>query len=210
MRVHVIDFEGSLKCGVVEYGVVTLDGAHIVETLTGLCRPDAPMHPKDVLVHGLRDDMLRDQPSFEEFRDLFYQLRHDGTFAAHHAPVENAFLGRYWHTVPIRHALQHPCPSRGSWGPWIDSRVVYQRHYSLGEYSLQSLIRGFQLEHALESLGSEYCPSQRCKPHCALYDALASALLLQTTIERLGIGFDEWMRASQPLTVGDAAQSELL
>jgi DNA polymerase-3 subunit epsilon len=36
------------------------------------------------------------------------------------------------------------------------------------------------LQGQLDSLAERHCPSQRRKYHCALYDALASALILRT------------------------------
>lgn len=209
MRVFVIDFEGSLKCGVVEYGVVTLEHGEIVTTESGLCRPDEAQVPRDVLLHGLRDDVLKDQPSFSTLREQFVRYRRDGLLAAHHASVENAFLCRYWHTVPSGIEATHAYPSLGSWGPWVDSRILYHRLYGLADNGLMSLVREFELGPELETQALRHCPAQRRKPHCALYDALASALLLLRTHQREGLGLDEWVRYSQPSRDSDTAQSEL-
>ena len=210
MRVYVIDFEGSLKYGIVEYGVVLLEGGSIVRTQTGLCRPEQAIHPRDIQIHGLKEDRLKDEPDFSQYRDQFYGYRFDGVLAAHHAPVENGLLNRYWHTVPSRAVLGHTNPSRGSWAPWIDSRLVYQRYYDLESYSLMALIDQFQLQNPLQELVGKYCPPERSKPHCALYDALASALLLLKTAEHLGLGPEEWLRASQSGFDNDSAQTDLL
>jgi DNA polymerase III epsilon subunit-like protein len=40
------------------------------------------------------------------------------------------------------------------------------------------LVDRFGLRQELQSVGDKHCPPDRCKPHCALFDALASALLL--------------------------------
>ena len=209
MRIFVVDFEGSLKYGVIEYGVVVLENGSIVETFTGLCKPEAAIHPKDIQVHGLRDDMLRDKPGFDTFGEQFQGFRCEGLLAAHHASVENAFLNKYWHTLPSRSVVGHPFPCRGNWGPWIDSRLVYRSFYQLDDYSLTGLIRTFQLTEELEKLADAYCPSDRKKSHCALYDALASALLLIVAGESLNISEETWLRVSQPSAREDFAQGDL-
>jgi hypothetical protein len=40
------------------------------------------------------------------------------------------------------------------------------------------LIRVFRLEEDLKALANEHCPEGRRRHHCALHDALASAVLL--------------------------------
>ena len=57
----------------------------------------------------------------------------------------------------------------------------------LDSYQLNTLIGLFGLEESLNQLAQEYCPKERIRYHCALYDALASALLLQRlfTLEEL-------------------------
>ena len=67
-----------------------------------------------------------------------------------------------------------------SWGPWLDTLSIYRRLYpDLDNYQLNTLISLFKLEESLNQLAQEYCPKERIRYHCALYDALACALLLQ-------------------------------
>lgn len=207
--VYVVDFEGSLKTGVVEFGVVCLEQGSMISTETGMCRPERTQDPRDVLLHGLRDEMLRKQPAFEAYREQFHDYRRRGVLAAHHAVVENGFLAKYWHTVPAGGADGHAYPSLGSWGPWIDSRLVCQRCYrGLPNYGLMSLIRQFSLQAPLDDLAATHCPPDRRKPHCALYDALASALLLLRVQQHAGLGLRDWVRLSQSGGEPDCAQQE--
>ena len=37
--IHVIDFEGGLQCGIVEYGIVTIKGSSIESVATRFCHP---------------------------------------------------------------------------------------------------------------------------------------------------------------------------
>ena len=66
------------------------------------------------------------------------------------------------------------------WGPWLDTHALFRQYYpqGLADYKLSTLVQAFQLESRLAELAKEHCPSQRRKAHCALYDAIASALLL--------------------------------
>jgi len=210
MNVTVIDFEGSLKYGVVEFGAVLLENGVIQSVHTALCRPEAPISPKDVLVHGLKESMLSNEPGFGQFQDLFYDFRFRGLMAAHHAPVENALLSRYWNTVPVKAVEGHLLPSRGSWGPWLDSRIIFQHFYKLGDYSLMALINTFQLSERLNDLAEIYCPEHRRKPHCALFDAFASTLLLVFTLENLGSSIEEWIRICNSRPGENGSQMNLI
>ena len=212
MRIHVIDFEGNLQCGIIEYGIVTINAGEIEHTGTSLCRADTPLQPRDILVHGLRNEMLETFPFFISHQELFYGLRGSGVMAAHHAPVENMLLNRYWTVVPVGSKSSELPGSGGSWGPWIDSRLVAQRCYPADDYSLGALVKTFDLGSRLETLANAYCPGDRRKPHCALYDALASALLLIHLQYVYGLDDHTLIRLSQSRAEsvrGDYAQDEL-
>jgi DNA polymerase III epsilon subunit-like protein len=70
--IHVIDFEGCARTGIIEFGVVTLRELEIVETRSELCKPDAPVTPQETLVHGLKSDMLDRYAGFAEYQDYFF------------------------------------------------------------------------------------------------------------------------------------------
>ena len=212
MRIHVIDFEGNLQCGIIEYGIVTLNAGEIEHTSTSLCRADTPIQARDILVHGLRNEMLEAYSPFMEHQALFYGLRGSGVLAAHHAPVENMLLNRYWTVVPVGKTSSELPSSDGSWGPWIDSRLVAQHCYRAEDYSLGNLVKTFALGARLETLAADCCPENRCKPHCALYDALASALVLVHLQKAYTLDERALIRLSQTRSAsarGDFAQEEL-
>lgn len=182
--IHVIDFEGSPRYGVVEFGVVTLLGGKIVQTHTALCAPATEMTAKEIALHGIRQKDAQGQPAFSAHQSLFFDLRRSGPFAAHHASVENGFLKRAWAYPPFSEDFSSgkgglPRRKVADWGPWLDTRALYAAIYpGLVSYSLGDLVRTFALEQQLIELGEFHCPFTRRKAHCALYDALASALLL--------------------------------
>jgi DNA polymerase III epsilon subunit-like protein len=212
MLIHVIDFEGNLQCGIIEYGIATLKEGKIENTQTGLCRPEEPIRAKDILLHGLRDEMLENHAPFSDYQDLFYGLRRGGVFAAHHAPVENSLLNRYWNVVPTQSESSRVPASGGSWGPWIDSRLVAQHCFQADDYSLGALVKLFELESTLKAYAASLCPEDRRNPHCALYDAIASALLLLTMQQTFDLDIRGLIRSSQTrsdISRGDFAQEEL-
>ncbi len=180
MLIHVVDFEGSSRCGVIEFGVVTLDRDQIIDTRTSLCRANAPILPKESLLHGIRNESLENRESFDTCEGLFFAMRKNGVFAAHHAPVEDGFLSRYWTVAPSTH-VELPSNLRrpGSWGPWIDTcKLAKEVWKGLESYSLTELVKYFDFEPRLKEFSSKYCPEDRRFAHCALYDALASAMLI--------------------------------
>jgi len=179
MDFHMIDFEGNLKSGVVEWGVVSCVNGRIAETRTGLCRPRAPISPRDAMIHGLRDSMLSDAPWFEDHEAAFRRLRNSGLFAAHHASVERNLLMDYWPVGAINVAESSGAMVQSDWGPWIDSRRVARKAFrGLGDYSLENLTGKLGLRTVVDQWAVQVCPDDRNRPHCALYDAIAAACVV--------------------------------
>ncbi len=168
--VFALDFEGCERTGIVEYGVACLRGDRVVLAETGLCRPKSDLLPVDTATHGLRTPQLNEKASFETLWERFAHWRAEGCFLAHHAAVEDRLLRHYW-----------PCARGGlSWGPWLDTRALYANVFdALESHKLSDLITRFELEDALDRLAKQWCPPARQRFHCALFDALASAVLLQ-------------------------------
>ncbi|MGA2051967.1 MAG: 3'-5' exonuclease [Opitutales bacterium] len=180
---HVLDFEGGRRSGILEYGAVTLTGGVVTSTHTRLCAPTGPVEPAEIAVHGIRDLETQNLAPFAADHALFTALRLSGPLAAHHAPVERALLRRTWPVPTAAPDFSAPEPAAAQrvadWGPWIDTRRLYERlHPGQPNYQLMELIRAFALENELQALAATHCPAQRRHPHCALFDALAAALLL--------------------------------
>jgi len=186
--IHIIDFEGSIASGILEYGIVTLRGGAIVTTQTRLCRAVGRVRDEDAALHGLTAGLVaRCEPfaSAEEFA-RFARLRETGPLGAHFAHAENSLLKSAW-----PYPRQSPDFARGAsgaraaaativdWGPWIDTGRLYAEIFPrLETCQLESLVRAFGLQAELDSLAATQCPEARRRYHAALYDALASALLL--------------------------------
>lgn len=169
--IHVIDFEGCPKTGIVEYGVATVYDSRISSTSTRLCRPSEPISPIETATHGIHNHDTANAKPFSAEWDRWIQWRRSGFFAAHHASVERRLLEMVW-----------PFPSSSvsqQWGPWIDTRAIFSKVAPhLPSRKLGDLVQSFKLQSRLDEIGQQVCPKRRCRYHCALYDAIASALLL--------------------------------
>jgi DNA polymerase III epsilon subunit-like protein len=174
-----VDFEGSRGSGVLEYGVVALLRGEIVETKTRLCRATGSVRREDTAVHGLDGERLSTQRVFADEWEFFAGLRDRGPLAAHYAGVENALLKSVWPYPRSSPDFARPGERVVDWGPWIDTaRLFGQLFPSLGSGRLESLVAACNLQERLDEIATRLCAGDRCRYHCALYDALAGALLL--------------------------------
>lgn len=177
--IHVLDFEGNRDCGIVEYGVATLEGGVVTAAHTRICRARSEIRVEDVRIHGITFKDTQAREPFEDERALFFSLRKAGLLAAHSAGVERGLLKAVWPFPSYSPDFIRPGSEVADWGPWVDTCVLYQNLYpDLPEHKLGSLVEAFGLGDELAELAETHCPGGRRKAHCALYDALAAALLL--------------------------------
>jgi DNA polymerase III epsilon subunit-like protein len=177
--IHVIDFEGSVASGILEFGVVTLSGGLVMETRTRLCRATGRVRSEDEAVHGLSAEAVAAQAPFAEEFAYFAGLRERGPLAAHFAQAENSLLKAVWPYPRSSPDFARPGTTIADWGPWIDSGRIYAELFpQLASAKLADLVATFGLQEELDTLAKTHCPAERRRYHAALYDALASALLL--------------------------------
>lgn len=183
--IHVLDFEGSRRSGILEYGLVTLQGGHVVEAETRLCRPDGSIHQAEIAVHGIEPAAVSGAAPFAEEWEQFCRWRGRGAFAAHFASAENHLLKSVWAYPPPSPDFTDESRTLNDWGPWIDSGRLYENLFpALVSAKLQTLIETFGYQEELDQLAAKHCPAARCGYHSALYDALASAVLLIKLLAR--------------------------
>jgi len=179
LPIHVIDFEGSRESGVLEYGVVTLRDGTIESVRTRLCAATGRIRDQDRRQHGISESQLSGLPPFAEDWDYFAGLRQSGPLCAHSAAVEDGLLRAIWPYARRSPDFGRAGESVLSWGPWLDTLQLYRRLYpDLESHKLADLIERFGLVDALAAQAKQHCPEKRARYHCALYDSLASALLL--------------------------------
>ncbi len=186
--IHVLDFEGNRYSGVIEFGIVSIKGNEILDTQTRLCKPSGKILECDTRLHGIRAEAADGCAPFADEWDTFRELRASGPLAAHHATVELGLLKQQWPYPPLSPDFLTG-GERADWGPWIDTRLIYRALYpTLPDFGLQTLITTFALSEALTDVARTHCPEPRRRYHCALYDALAAALLITRLLNIEAIG----------------------
>lgn len=90
--VFAIDFEGSSKIGIVEYGVAELADGEIVSAHTRICAPKRKIPRRDAEFFGISNDVAEKRAPFSDDLPLFCRMRSRGIFMAHNAPVEDSLL----------------------------------------------------------------------------------------------------------------------
>lgn len=183
--IHFIDFEGNRTSGVLEFGVVTLQGGQIINTRTRLCRSIGRVSTEDTAVHGLRAEMVANEAPFQDEWDYFAALRESGPLAAHFASVENSLLKSVWPYPRTAPDFSRTARSVAEWGPWIDTGRLYPQFFPrLGDGKLSELVAAGGLQSEIDAVAAEHCPANRRHYHAALYDAIAGAVLLLALLRR--------------------------
>lgn len=178
--VHVIDFEGSRETGIVEFGAVTLERGAIAASATRVCRSRRHVRGDETRVHGLADADLAGAAPFEDEWERFASYRSSGVLAAHFSGTENSLLRAAWPCPRLSPDFLQPGRDVAEWGPWIDTGRLVTRTLPHGaSAALESVIAQLELSHELASRAAELCPPERRRFHCALFDALAAALVLR-------------------------------
>jgi DNA polymerase III, epsilon subunit and related 3''-5'' exonucleases len=188
ISVYAIDFEGSLQTGILEYGIVGFtprDGIFFTETK--LCKNRSAIPSNESSCHGLRAENLEPYEDFSQHLDTFLHLRKKALFCAHNAAFENRLLSDYCPIVPGAYTV-FSTPSQ-QWGPWLDTWFLYRKYLKTQTCTVEQLIHFCNLSELLSQLGGKFCPLDRKNFHCALFDALACALLFLNFIRsEAGIG----------------------
>ena len=176
--IYAIDFEGSRKIGVVEYGVAKIVAGEVVAVETSLCAPKTKIPQRDADFFGIDNEQASKFPPFSQSVEKIRAMRQDGIFASHNAVVEDGLL----RDVMASPAIVPDFANGGNtsmWAPWIDTCVLMKKLYpTLDSAKLSNVIDVFGLKEQLDTLAEKFCPPQRRKWHCAPYDALACAVLI--------------------------------
>lgn len=210
--IHFLDFEGSLRSGILEYGLVTVKDFSVVRMETRLCRGTGVIPEMEAATHQIRGADVVDASPLSESWELFRDLRATGPFGAHHAGVENGLIKSVWpYTSQCRNFMTGELDV--DWGPWLDTCALYRTLFpDLESYNLSALIQAFGLQDRLNQLAEQHCTEARNTYHCAAYDALASSVLilqLDDYKELKGLTLTQLLQWSQPGRA-DLAQNDQL
>ena len=212
LPVYAIDFEGSLQTGILEYGIVGFTPQKgIFFTETRLCKNKTDIPANESSCHGLCAENLKTCGDFSQYLEKFIRLRKTALFCAHNAAFENRLLSDYCPIVPESYAVSSA--PKQQWGPWLDTWFLYRKHLKTQACTVEQLIRFCNLSEVLSQLSRKFCPPDRKNFHCALFDALACALLFLNFIRsEAGIGknFLELLQQSSPRSVSEDLKQQKL
>ena len=160
MKILTLDFEGSLKTGIREIGLLYTVG----EKMTSY--QDKIIQNKEECIKAL-GNIVENKPD---------------VFISHNAHIEKNLLKSY---LPYNRI----CSNRISleWGPWIDTTIIYRTLYpNISTYDLVFLTKTFIKKRA-EELSSIICSADKKFHHNALYDALCTYLLFERIQKKVNI-----------------------
>ena len=181
---HVVDFEGTRASGIIEVGVVTCAGGRWRQVATEFCRATGPVVAADRRTHGLRGTEGAEIFARPAQWETWVARRREGILVAHHAPVEAGLLAAAWPYPPYGPDWREPGREVATWGPWLDTRRLAAAVWpGMETYGLGSLVATLGYQADLDALAATACPAGRRHYHCALYDALAAAVLLRAAAE---------------------------
>ena len=177
--IHIIDFEGNGRTGVVEFGVAILEGGEVVSGHTAFCRPQGSIPYREMELHGLTNKDVANADPLSAHWNFFNELRQAGPLGAHHASVEDNLLKKAWSHPRMAPDFSRPGEQLAEWGPWVDTRELYSNLFpTVSSCGLGKLVHQFELLSEVDELAVRFCPPSRQRFHAALYDAIASAVLL--------------------------------
>lgn len=207
MSYVVLDFETTglspaQGSEVIETGAVRLEGGDIAASFQRFSRPLGPIPPSATLIHGITDEMVRDEAPFSVVLPELLAFLAEHTLVAHNAPFDFAFLNAALERTG-RPALPNPV---------LDTVRLSRRLFpELVRHDLQTLCRTHSIPRERE--------------HRALDDARATAELLRILLVRAheaGVATLEGLqaagggsgrvfsRAARPLVVLSSAARDLL
>ena len=181
--IHVIDFEGNKKYGILEWGVATLSNGEVTNVMYGRCRSDRGASERDFREHSRFEDE-QELKSFGEQIPLFVKLRQTGLLGAHSATTEENLLKMYQFSPGKVPSFLFENSEIPIWGPWIDSCLLAKHFFKVeGGYSLSNLCKTFCLEPEINKIENNFPTSKNyVQFHRARHDAIASAVLLNFII----------------------------
>ena len=126
--VYVVDFEGSLATGILEYGLVGIDSVGgIFSAESAFCKNRGCISGAEFAQHHISEERVAKYEDFINAVPKFVELRAKSFFCAHNAAFENALLNSYCPVV--LNACSVASGSQASWGPWLDTCVLYKKYF---------------------------------------------------------------------------------
>ena len=170
MKQIVLDIEttGIYKSDrMIEVGAVEIVNGSIKEVFHQYVNPGIPIPLQATRIHGITDDMVRDEPSFEEVADSLINLVRDAQLIIHNAPFDVYYIN--FELALLAQKKKRECVFvQDLCGELVDSLIIAREKFPGQPNSLDALIARFGIE-----------AGDRADKHGALIDAklLASVYL---------------------------------
>ena len=78
--IHILDFEGNGRSGVVEFGVATVFGGEVVAARTEFCRPQGRIPRREVELHGITNQAVAHAQPLKSYWEYFADFETKWTF----------------------------------------------------------------------------------------------------------------------------------
>lgn len=95
MNFVAMDFEtaNAQRHSACSIALVVVQDSQIVGRYYSLIQPEVPFHPRNIDVHGIRPEMVKNSPKFPEvWREIHSFFQKDRLIVAHNAPFDNGVL----------------------------------------------------------------------------------------------------------------------
>ncbi|MDR3316504.1 MAG: hypothetical protein LBS68_00270 [Puniceicoccales bacterium] len=176
-KIFAIDFEGNSREGILEFGVIALEGDKLVDPVESFCRCE---RLEGLFLSRKKINPLHtaSAPAIGAFFPLFQSMRRSAVLAAHGAATEDFLLRQTWPSPGFVPNWGDPGRPVITWGPWLDSLQLARRFWPhLPAHGLRDVLRALGLGGEWRELTNRHCSSGRQRPHGALCDAIGCALL---------------------------------
>lgn len=148
---------------IIQFGAVRILNNRILaqETFDQLVDPEFPLPPEGIKIHGIRDDMVRGQPTIETVLPAFHAFAGDTVLVAHNAAFDMRFLQMKEQATGVRFGQ-----------PVLDTLL------------LSAVVHPNQTSHALDSIAERLGVPVTAR-HNALGDAWVTAVVFQKLVPLL-------------------------
>ena len=82
----------AIEADVVELGAVKWVNGKVVEKFSTLLKPNRPMTPENIAIHGITNEMVQDSPQMSSEILKFCEFIEGSILIAHHAPFDLGFV----------------------------------------------------------------------------------------------------------------------
>jgi DNA polymerase III subunit epsilon len=170
-----------------QIGIVKVENGQVVDKWRTLINPNAYFDPFNVSIHGIREDDVKNAPTFEKVHQELVN-RISGQITIHHMPFDKTAITR----ACIENNL-NIIEAR-----WLDSAKIVRRTWEQFAY------RGYGLANVADFLKIDF------EHHDALEDAITAAKIVLYACEKNQNSIEEWFNSIlKPINISYGGSSKI-